>query len=71
MENVNGLVLDMVADLYKRAQEGERYYGETLDLKYEIQALRSLCFRMAPEPFGYYDRPDYELGSIGGLKETV
>ena len=27
MENVNGLMLDMVADLYKRAQEGERYYG--------------------------------------------
>ena len=41
MENVNGLMLDMVADLYKRAQEGERYYGETLDFKYEIQALKA------------------------------
>nr|DAQ91655.1 MAG TPA: hypothetical protein [Caudoviricetes sp.] len=22
---------------------------------------------MDQEPFGYYDRPDYELGSIGGM----
>ena len=41
MENVNGLMLDMVADLYKRAQEGERYYGESLDVKFEIQALEA------------------------------
>lgn len=25
----------------ERAQEGEQYYGETLDLKYEIQALKA------------------------------
>lgn len=41
MENVNGLMLDMVADLYKRAREGEQYFGETVDLKYEIKALKA------------------------------
>ncbi len=38
MENVNGLMLDMVANLYKRAQEGEQYYGET---KARIQELEA------------------------------